>query len=231
MRFDRSVLTALLLVGCAPALPSETPLGEGPLAKKEAEARAKAETDAAAKQQPATVSTELAATEPPPAIDAPPPPPGAEPEPPPQPDAAGKKEPGNKEPGKKPGAVVVYAGEYIGSDTSTYKMEGNERTEKDDKARTRVEGSGPEISVTFIDSNTGKDICTIKGKTNGKNVSFAAGQKCWGDGPGMSGTLTSGSAKFEDKKLTIDMDFDLVMGEGQFRMTGQLHYHFEGTRP
>lgn len=222
------VIATLVLLACAPVLPSETPLGEGPLAKKEAEARAKAEKARDASAKLSGRSSESAETpppvEPPPSVEPPPASTGASAEPP-KPET-----PGKKEPGKKPALVVVYAGEYVGSDTSAYKMQGNERSEKDDKARTRIEGTAPEISVTFIDSGNGKDICTLKGKTNGKNVSFAAGQKCWGDGPGMSGTLTQGSAKFEDKKVTIDMDFDLVIGEGDMRMTGSLHYHFEGTR-
>ena len=127
---------------------------------------------------------------------------------------------------------MVYAGEYIGSDTSTYKMDGMERAENDDKARTRVEGCGPEISVIFVDSGSGKDICSLKAKTVGKTATFSAGQKCWGsDGPGMSGTLTRGTATFEDKKLVVDADFDIQVGGGsEFAMSGSLHYRFEGTR-
>ena len=220
-------LVPCLALACAAQLPSATPLGEGPLAKAEALAAAKAETarDAKAKGAPKPTGA--------PRPDAPPPP--AAPTPPPPSATAEAPKPGApapKGPGAKPAVVVVYAGEYVGSDTSTYKMAGTERSEKDDKARTRVDGTGGEIAVSFIDSGTGKDICTLKAKTNGKTASFSAGQKCWGnDGPGMTGTLTQGTATFEDKKLTIDADFDIQVGGGsEFSMSGKLHYHFEGTR-
>lgn len=226
------VVLPWLALACAPRLPSTTPLGEGPLAKAEASAKAKAEKAREAKAQGGgeAAKAEAPAPEaPPPAPESPaaPPPPAAKAE-------AAKPEPAAGKPaaGKKPAVVVVYAGEYTGSDSSTYKMGGTERTEKDDKARTRVEGAGPEISVTFVDSGNGKDICTLKAQMNGKTGSFAAGQKCWGsDGPGMSGTLTRGSVTFEDKKLVVDADFDIqIGGEGDFKMSGQLHYRFEGVR-
>ncbi|MBK7586421.1 MAG: hypothetical protein IPI67_40310 [Myxococcales bacterium] len=220
-------LAPWLLFACAPALPSETPLGEGPLAKAEHAAREKSEQANLAKADSRSAEVEpSAAAESPPDTETPPPPPTAAPtaEAPP---VAGEK----PQPGKKPTLVVVYAGEYVGSDTSTYKFSGAERSEKDDKAKTRVSGAGPEISVTFIDSGNGSDICTLKAQMTGKTGSFAAGQKCWGtDGPG-TGTLTRGSAQFDDKKLIIDADFQLQMGgEGDANVSGQLHYRFEGTR-
>lgn len=231
MRRQLLWLVPWLALACAPALPSATPLGEGPQVQAELAQRAKEEKALAAKAKPGAGAPAPAAPAPEPVAPPPetpaPPPPKATAEAP-KPEAAGAKTPG----GKKPAVVVVYAGEYVGSDTSTYKMAGMERDEKDDKARTRVEGAGPEISVSFIDSGTGKDICTLKAQMSGKTGSFAAGQKCWGsDGPGMTGTLTKGSASFEDKKLVIDADFDIqVGGEGDVKMSGKLHYHFEGTR-
>lgn len=233
MRASSLWLIPWLALACAPRLPSTTPLGEGPLARAESQSLAKqaAELEAKAKKESGSGAPDAPPPETPdapsPETPAPPPPPKTAGETPP-PEPAGAKAPA----GKKPATAVVYAGEYVGSDTSTYKMEGMERDEKDDKARTRVEGAGPDISVTFIDSGSGKDICTLKAQMTGKTGSFAAGQKCWGsDGPGMTGTLTRGSASFEDKKLVIDADFDIqVGGEGDFKMSGKLHYHFEGTR-
>ncbi len=229
MRLPLLWLLPWLALACAPQLPSTAPLGDGPQVKAESLLREEQDKALAAKAKKAP-----AAEAPPPETPAEPPPEAPAAPPPtaagetPKPEPAGGKAP----PGKKPSAAVVYAGEYVGSDTSTYKMEGMARDEKDDKARTRVEGAGPDISVTFIDSGSGKDICTLKAQMTGKTGSFAAGQKCWGsDGPGMTGTLTRGSAKFEDKKLVIEADFDLqVGGEGDFKMSGTLHYHFEGTR-
>lgn len=232
MRLPSLWLLPWLALGCAPQLPSTTPLGEGPQVK--AESLLREEEDKALEAKAKKAPTAGASEAPPPEAPAPPPPETPAAPPPktagesPKPEPAGSKAPA----GKKPATPVVYAGEYVGSDTSTYKMEGMERDEKDDKARTRVEGAGPDISVTFIDSGSGKDICTLKAQMTGKTGSFAAGQKCWGsDGPGMTGTLTRGSASFDDKKLVIDADFDIqVGGEGDFKMSGTLHYHFEGTR-
>lgn len=220
-----------LALACAPALPSTTPLGEGPMVKSEQALVAKEDKARAAKAKTASAPGAQTPAEPAAPPSAPPeepaaPPPDKPVAEAPKPEPAGAK----PQPGKKPGAVVVYAGEYVGSDTSTYKLDGRENAEKDDKARTKVDGTGPDINVTFIDSGSGKDICTLKAKMNGKTGSFAAGQKCWGDGPGMSGTLTKGTIAFDDKKLTIDANFDIQVGEGNFRMSGQLHYHFEGTR-
>ena len=228
MRTASLWLVPWLALACAAPLPSARPLGEGPLFKAEALARAKREQVLAAEAKAAPKASvggqapkpsgPRPATEPPPAATT------AE--------AAKPGAPVPKTPGAKPAAVVVYAGEYIGSDTSTYKMDGMERAENDDKARTRVEGGGPEISVIFVDSGTGKDICTLKAKSAGKTATVSAGQKCWGaDGAGMSGTLTRGTATFEDKKLVVDADFEIQVGGGtEAAMSGSLHYRFEGTR-
>jgi hypothetical protein len=147
--------------------------------------------------------------------------------------AAKGQEPGaeKKPAGRTSGGAVIYAGEYVGSDTSSYDLGGVKREDKDDKAKTRVDGAGPEVAVTFVDSGNGKDICTLKARMKGKSGTFAAGQKCWAnDAGGMSGKLTAGSLTFDDKKLVIDADFDIEIGGGEQQLSGSLHYHFEGTR-
>ncbi len=197
---------------------------EAELREKEAKAQAASEK-LAGKGAPAEAPGD--ASQPPPVA----PPPVSSASPPTEPPKPADPTPSGKPtPGKKPSVVVVYAGEYVGSDTSLYNMSGVERSEKDDKARTRVDGSGPDISVTFIDSGSGKDICTLKAKAQGKTATFTAGQKCWANEPVMSGSLTKGTASFDDKKLSIDADFDLQVSEGDTKMSGVLHYHFEGTR-
>lgn len=227
------LVIALLLASCATALPSATPLGEGPLVKAEAAARAreakaapKKTASAGSARAPAPADAPAPAPAPSPAGPTPAPAPTAEA---PKPDGKEAGKPAAPAPGKKP--VIDYAGEYVGFDESTYKIEGNEHSQKDDKARTRVElGKDGQLAITFVDSSTGKDICTLKATPNGKTATLAAGQKCWEEGGAMSGTLTRGTATFDGKKLTIDADFDLLMGPPDRRMSGQLHYRFEGSK-
>jgi hypothetical protein len=226
------VLSCVLAFGCAPALPSAMPLGEGPLAKAETAAREKAEQDADAKKKHDVATTASAKSAAAPAPSAPPAPtakPAADKPEPPKPETAEKADSG-----KAPaGAKIVYAGEYVGSDVTQTKMMGHEDSQKDDKARTRVDvASNGELDVTFIDSSNGKDICTLHAKPNGKKATFAPGQKCWGNDAGEGGgTLTKGFAEFQDKTLIVETDFDLeIPGPDDASLSGTIHYRFEGTR-
>lgn len=224
-----SWLAALWVIACAAPLPSAEPLGEGPLAKAEAKERAKAEAqgDAGAK---------IAAAEP----KEKPKPPESKPDAAPPPTALASAappgdagaQPASTDAGAAAAPAVELAGEYVGSDVSKYKLGGMDREEKDDKARTRVTApAAGEVAFTFLDSGTGKDICTLKATLSGKTATLSAGQKCWGtDDASMSGTLTKGTATFKDKSLVLDADFDLSVGSGGFQMSGTLGYHFEGTK-
>lgn len=224
-----SWLAALVLVACATPLPSAEPLGEGPLAKAEAKERARAEAEGDA----GSVVAQKPSGKPKPAE----PKPDAAPPPTAVASATAPTDAGTppaaKDAGAAPAPATDLAGEYVGSDVSRYKLGGMERDEKDDKARTRVAVPAPgEVAFTFLDSGTGKEICTLKATLAGKTATLTAGQKCWGtDDASMSGTLTKGSATFKDKSLVLDADFDLAVGGGGgFAMTGTLGYHFEGTR-
>jgi hypothetical protein len=224
-------LAAVLLVvsSCAPVLPSTTPLGEGPLAKAEAQAREKAERDAEASNRRDVASASEKPSGHSPAAT----PPSAGKTPAPKPETPKKPEPPAAKPDadKKPAPAsnVVYAGEYVGSDVTETKIMGQESSQKDDKARTRVDvAKNGELDVTFIDSSNGQDICTLHAKPDGKKATFAPGQKCWAEGD-AGGTLTSGHCEFSDKKLIVEADFDIVGPEGS-GMSGSIHYRFEGTR-
>jgi hypothetical protein len=226
-------LSAIAVVGlaCSTSLPSREPLGEGPLAKAEAVERAKAEAEAEARAASSSGSTLPDAGK---APKAPKTPSG----PSPTPTAVASAE--GAEAGADAGAagadaaaptppVLDIAGEYVGSDISTISVAGQNQEQKDDKARTRVEVPGPgEVNFTFVASNTGTDICTLKAKLVGKTATLTPGQSCWtDDGGGTDGTLTRGTATFTDKRLVIDADFDLSLSGG---MSGSLVYHFDGTK-
>jgi hypothetical protein len=226
MRAASVTLCLVLGVACATNLPTTTPLGEGPMVAAEAKL-AKMSADGG-KPEAATVAS--AEPEAPP--EAPPP---SEPEPPPIADASAPvvvtTDAGGK-PGKSDAGAaasgITYAGEYIGSDDTKTKVAGAERNEHDDKAKTRVEvRPNGELAFTFVSSSDGTDICTLIATAKGKDATFAAGQPCWaGGGSNASGKLTKGSAKFDGKKLTIDMEFDLQIGP----VSGTLVYRFVGNR-
>jgi hypothetical protein len=218
-------LTFALAAACSASLPVETPLGEGPMVAAEAKL-AKMSVDAG---KPDVVQ-DKAGDNPPAAPETPTPPVVAS-----APDAsapepvAASSDAGSK-PGKDAGpsaAASTYAGEYIGSDDTNTTIAGQTQTEHDDKAKTRVEArSSGELAFTFVSSSDGTDICTLTATVKGKDATFKAGQPCWATGGGASGKLTKGSAKFDGKKVSIDMAFDLSIGPA----TGTLTYRFTGTR-
>jgi len=223
-----SVIAAVGLA-CSTPLPSKEPLGEGPLAKAEAVERAKAEAEAEARGS-AQASASASASAKAPQKKVPPPAPSAVAQ---STEADAGSEAGTgataADAGASAAAAVDVAGEYVGSDVSTISVGGQDQEQKDDKARTRVEVPGPgEVSFTFVASNTGTDICTLKAKLVGKTATLTPGQDCWSDdGGGTTGTLTRGTASFSDKRLVIDADFDLSLPGG---VSGSLVYHFDGTK-
>ncbi len=224
----------LLFASCGAPLPSTTPLGEGPLVAVEAKRRAKEEealrdkrasSDAGAR--PASSSEKSASATPPPAGE---------------PDAAAAEADGGTQPStadagsSKPATgPLVLAGLYVGHDESIFRLSGMpERNEKDPNAKTRVvdkpDGS---LDLIAIDSSNGKDICTLHATPNGKDrksFTVTAGQHCFESGAGMSATLTKGSAKLDSGKLTLDLFFDLEVGNQDFQLSGTLEYHFEGDK-
>lgn len=237
-RLAALLLATLLAAACAPALPSEKPLGVGPLALAEAGRLEKLEAEREARKKSARGAAQS---------DAPPPArPSAKRETPgddepKKTDAEEpKNEPGDKaEAGKKPdkaAAALKWAGLYVGSDTSVFKLPGvPERPQPDPNAKTRVEDKADgSVDLIAIDSSNGKDICTLNATPKGKDrkvFDITRGQKCFeGDDGAMSGTITKGTARFDGKKLVIDMSLDIEAGPEEMRMKGKLEYHFEGTK-
>lgn len=209
---------------CSASLPTDKPLGEGPMVAAEAKL---------AKAKPDSGKPDVGQGEPGDNPETP-----VEPTPPvvaSEPDAsvaepvAAATDAGAK-PVKDAGpsaAAITYAGEYIGSDDTNTSIAGQTQSEHDDKAKTRVEvrPSG-ELAFTFVSSSDGTDICTLTATAKGKDATFPAGQPCWATGGGASGKLKKGTAKFDGKKVTIDMSFDISIGPA----TGSLTYKFTGTR-
>jgi hypothetical protein len=97
-----------------------------------------------------------------------------------------------------------------------------QRRRSETRRRARVQkGAGDAIDITLVNSMTGQDICTLKGKLKGSDVTLDKGQSCFGE------TLRSGSAKFSGKKLSLDAVFDAEDDDGE---KGEIIYHFEGTK-
>jgi hypothetical protein len=213
-------------VACSPALPSAEPLGSGPLADLgDAAPVAKTSSDASAEAQ--APSVEPPPPEAPAAVassDA-----GAAPDASPTSEPSGTKDGG----ASAPAATASVAGEYLGWDTTTYKVANLPETpQKDTNARTRVvKGAGDAIEIVIVSSSDGKDLCSLKGKLKAGNVTLDKGQHCFEEGGGMmTATLRKGTGKFSGKQLVLDMEFDLEVDTGQDRMKGEIIYHFEGTR-
>ncbi len=234
-------VSAFLLVAqsCAGPLPSTAPLGLGPLAKAEAAEREKREAEREAALASGGSGSDASTPKPPGASgksasgtgssDA-----GA------ATDAGAKTaaaEAGADTPDKAPAGKVVFAGVYVGEDTSLFKLSGlPDRSEADSNAKTRVEDRADgNVNIIPVDSSNGKDICSLEAvvKDKAKKLfEIKRGQRCFEpEQGGMSGTIRKGSAKFDGDKLTFDVVLALEINTAGTQLTGSLDYHFEGTRP
>jgi hypothetical protein len=126
-----------------------------------------------------------------------------------------------------PDAAPVLAGHYEGSDVTITRIPGFPNvTEKDPNAKTDVEERGKDrIAITLINSATSAPICTLDADVRGGTATLRPGQPCFGD-EDVPTSLASGTAKFSDRRLVLDMRLDI--GDGYRR--GDIEYHFEGTR-
>jgi hypothetical protein len=224
----RSSILALvaLFAACSSALPSAEPLGSGPLAERgDAATVAMGSSDGAAPEavgtppeQPATASGSSAAST---GEDA-------------GPDAAvaSAEQTEPKGPGSSPAPALSIDGEYVGWDTTTYRMaSAPEVPQRDPNARTRVvKGSGDDVELVIINSANGQDLCKLKGKLKASSVTLERGQRCFEEGEQMSATLRKGSARFSGKQLVLDAEFDLQIDTGEQQLSGEIIYHFEGDR-
>jgi hypothetical protein len=129
-----------------------------------------------------------------------------------------------------PTAALDFSGEYSGKDVITRRVDDKqEPPEEDPNAKLSVKKSGDTVSLTIVASNTGDPICTVKGEQKGDTVTVSPGQEC----PPESlfyGKLKRGQAKLQDKRLTLDMSFEISGNIAGKQVTGITDYHFEGSR-
>lgn len=232
------IALAATFAACAAELPSTTPLGKGPKWHAEEKARAEREAAAADAGDAATDPTKEPAKKPAVAAKPPAKPTG-------EADAGSEQEAGAaKAAAEDAGAadagaakpnITAWLGSYTGSDTSKVRMGPfPERTETDPNAKLRVEKKDDKtLLLTAVASNTGQDICTLEASLQPDgSATIASGQECFGSGSGgpMTGTVRSGKATLSGGKLVLDMIVDLEAKAGGQTITGELEYHFEGTK-
>lgn len=219
---------AALAASCAPALPSTVPLGRGPLAastveEPEPRVAAKPVGDAAAdSNEDADAGTTKATDAAPEAADG-----GSA-----EPDAEGAD--AGQEAATSAQNKTVFAGHYSGNDVTTVHM-GNlpSPPQKDPNAIMDVaDPGGGTLEFSLLDSRTSKLICKLEGTLSGNTAQLTSGQHCFDKESAGAGsaTLDSGTASFNGKQLVFDMHLDLQVQAGGQTMTGDIDYHFEGTR-
>jgi hypothetical protein len=229
--------TAVLVLHCCGfPLPSTTPLGSGPLAEPETEDELVAVARAAAKPTPPAPPADAGSTEPGDAV----PDQSASAQPAPQDAAAEVAEPKDGEPNSHessssaPDQPVAFAGEYLGNDVTTIRIDGMpERSAPDPQARIEVvRQSDTKVKIIIIYTPTGDPFCTLEAQVKGNVATITAGQTCpdQSGGSPFSGTVTSGTAKLKGQRLTVDLEADIELETGDGHATGTLVYHFEGER-
>ena len=146
-------------------------------------------------------------------------------------DAAPTPSPGAP-PSGAPTAVLDFTGEYSGKDVSTFRIDGiGDQKEEDPKAKLSVKKSGDSLTIVVVASNTGDPLCTLKAEQKGDTATLAAGQECVEpQSPFARGKLTRGQAKLQGKQITLDMSFEVKLDTGGRQLTGGIEYHFEGTK-
>jgi len=221
------LLAVLLLARCSAQLPSERPLGSGPLARDQL-ARAAPRAFAASTQpkgeSPGAVQGQADAAAPLAASQAP--------------KEQATADAGSPAEGLDAGlfnatSLAVFAGDYLGSDRATVRMPGEaEQTQDDPKARlTITDRAANEITIMLIDSSNGTTICSLQAKTKQDQADVSAGQTCFGTGdPTIKALVKSGTLRIFGKRLVFDMFIDLQKEMAAQRMNGSIDYHFEGTR-
>jgi hypothetical protein len=128
--------------------------------------------------------------------------------------------------------TVDFVGNYAGLDVSVYRVDGTQiREEKDPKALMSVKKNGSRLAVVIVASNTGDPLCTLNGDQKGDTVTLASGQQCPEPrNPFLGANVASGSAKLQGTKLTVDITFEANIDFEGEQHKGSVEYHFEGTR-
>ncbi len=134
--------------------------------------------------------------------------------------------------------AASFGGEFQGKDVVSIRFDGfPEQVQEDENAKMRVTVNGLEVSVTVVDSNSGGDLCTVKGQPEKKQtkqpkVVFPAGQQCFANmlGGPMAAELTGGWARVQDDTLRVEFDVKLEVSGADDTLNGSLGYVFEGQR-
>jgi hypothetical protein len=131
-----------------------------------------------------------------------------------------------------PAAALDFTGDYSGKDVSTFRISGiGDQKEEDPNAKLSVKKSGDSLTIVVVASNTGDPLCTLKAEQKGDTATLAPGQECTEpQSPFARGKLTRGQAKLQGKQITLDMSFEVKIDAGGKQLTGGIEYHFEGTK-
>jgi hypothetical protein len=138
-------------------------------------------------------------------------------------------------PSSAPAKADEIIGEYLGEDVSLVRIPGfPERTERDPKARTRVEQPTTErVTLIIIDSAKLVPLCTLAARLSGVIATIEPGQRCFDEGNEVEGRVKQGSARFEPgKRLVMDMLVELTLSaDEEETLRGEVTYHFDGKQP
>ena len=218
----------ICMARCSPALPSDRPLGRGPLAFNQQpaeEKRAAPEAVAASAEGPGSSVPDAGA----PASSAAPPVTaalGAD-------AGSGVSAAGAGASGDAGPLKLDFSGEYVGRDKVVLRVRGapDVTTNEDPNAKTRVRyRPDGNLDVIFVASDSGNELCSMEAKPSGSAASMKPGQVCSG-WPDFTSPLIRGNASFNGKQLVVDLEFPIDDGEeGEERVEGIWMYHFEGTR-
>jgi hypothetical protein len=233
MRSLSRTLLVLLVAACSTALPSEQPLGTGPLAVKEQEAERARLAKLASEPSGDGASAEAEPSTPPPSE-----PIAVAPTPTAEPTAsvdAGTTADAGKTPAAPAGAGKVdFAGEYSGKDKAVIRPAGlPEQVQDDPNAKTSVKNSPDgNIKITIVASNSGDPLCTLTAKPKGTTAALTAGEQCPEKlNPFFNGRVKSGLATLNGKQLVVELtfEFEIDLPPGG-KVQGTIEYRFDGTR-
>lgn len=227
MRFAPVFLVAV--IGCSMPLPSEKPLGRGPLAPNPAAEETSGAAEAVASMVVEAGDGDAGATPFKASSVA---------------TAAPVASLSTADAGAKPAATkpaskseidssarVDWAGEYVGRDREVKRLEGEpDEVAEDPHAKTNVRTrSDGKLDIVFVDSDKGTTLCTLEARPTGNTAEIVPGQSCSGWYAELV-SLSHGRAVITGKQLTVDVEFPLDIEEEGEHERGSYAYHFEGTK-
>ncbi len=231
------VLAALL--ACAPSV-NRRPLGLGPLALAEREARAQGSPQTGASRSGGLDAFAAAGAR-------------AEPSQPAEPEEAEGEEGGVADGGSAaelegdaedsqrgaegngaPAEFTQFAGMFEGSDVAIFRFEGaGEQRQEDPNARIRVElDTPPRLRFVLINSDNGEDLCTLEASLEDGEAKFEGAQPCFteDDSNGLTAVVTEGRADLRGDRLRLRATGTLEAVTEARTVTGELSYQFRGQR-